>query len=223
MRYREFQTVPAEETAIEQIRVYFELGRLCVDIARHLRERGYHAKVQAPVGDSDVLHVPLALKAGFGELGRHGSIIHPELGPLFRLGTVTTELEMTLDAPIDAGIAAFCDHCRACRIFCPADAIPDERDPAAGKDHLGNDRYQIDTSKCFPYFATNRYCAACLPVCAYERKEWARDFEGFKTEIFPNVIMETPPPAYDGMPASERHRYPKVNRERKGPFNRGKE
>ena len=175
------------------------------------------------MGDSDVLHVPLALKAGFGELGCHGSIIHPELGPLFRLGTVTTELEMTLDAPIDAGIAAFCDHCRACRIFCPADAIPDERDPAAGKDHLGNDRYQIDTGKCFPYFATNRYCAACLPVCAYERKEWARDFEGFKTEIFPNVIMETPPPAYDGMPASERHRYPKVNRERKGPFNRGKE
>ena len=50
MRYREFQTVPAEETAIEQIRVYFELGRLCVDIARHLRERGYHAKVAGPGG-----------------------------------------------------------------------------------------------------------------------------------------------------------------------------
>ncbi|UCH27190.1 MAG: hypothetical protein JSV66_05990 [Trueperaceae bacterium] len=213
MRYRAFQTVPSRESAIEQIRVYYELGRICIELADFVRSLGYHAKVQAPVGDSEVLHVPIALKAGFGELGRHGSIINPELGPLFRLGTVTTTLELTCDAPIDAGIAEFCDHCRACRIFCPADAVPDERNPAAGKDHLGFDRYQIDTGKCFPYFARNNYCAACLPVCVYNHKEWARDFEGFQTKKFPEVVMEDPPPPYDGIPPEERHSYPKLKRE----------
>jgi ferredoxin len=85
--------------------------------------------VEHPIGDSDVLHVPLALKAGFGELGRHGSIIHPKMGPLFRLGSVITDMPLQIDHPIDAGIAAFCDKCRACRIYCPANAIPDERSP----------------------------------------------------------------------------------------------
>jgi epoxyqueuosine reductase QueG len=213
MRYRAFQTVPSRESAIEQIRVYYELGRICIELADFIRGLGYHAKVQAPVGDSEVLHVPIALKAGFGELGRHGSIIHPKLGPLFRLGTVTTTLELACDAPIDAGIAEFCDYCRACRIFCPADAVPDERNPAAGKDHLGFDRYQIDTGKCFPYFARNYYCAACLPVCVYNHKEWARDFEGFETKKFPEVVMEAPPRPFDGIPSAERHIYPKLKRE----------
>jgi len=212
MRYREFQTVPSRESAVEQVRVYFELGRLCVELAEFIRGLGYHAKVQAPVGDSDVLHVPIALKAGLGELGRHGSIINPELGPLLRLGTVTTTLGAACDAPIDAGIAEFCDHCRACRKFCPADAVPDERDPEAGKDHLGLDRYVIDTGRCFPYFARHYYCAACLPVCAYNHKEWARDFEGFKTRIFPEVIMAEPPPPIDGIPEAQRHRYPRRKR-----------
>ena len=64
--------------------------------------------------------------------------------------------------------------------FCPADAIPDQRSPAAGKDHLGYDRYVVDTGRCFPYFAKHSYCSICLPVCVYNHKEWARDFEGFR-------------------------------------------
>ena len=69
--------------------------------------------------------------------------------------------------------------------------------PAAGKDHLGNDRYQVDTGKCFPYFAKHKYCSACLPVCVYNHKEWAKDFEGFQTKLFPEVVMEIPPTPVD--------------------------
>ena len=210
MLWRHFQDVPSHDSAVECLRVYFSLGEVVIQLAAYIRSLGYACTVEHPIGDSDVLHVPLALKAGFGELGRHGSIIHPKMGPLFRLGSVITDMPLKTDHPIDAGIAAFCDKCKACRIYCPAKAIPDERSPEAGKDHLGNYRYMVDTGKCFPYFATHNYCSICLPVCVYQHKEWAKDFDGFKTRLFPDVILKEPPPPTD--PDVSKHWYPKWQR-----------
>jgi epoxyqueuosine reductase len=208
MRWREFQVVPSRESAIECLRVYFTLGEAVIQLAAYLRSIGYACRVEHPIGDSDLLHIPIGLKAGFGELGRHGSIIHPRFGPLFRMGSVATSLPLAIDHPIDAGIARFCDSCRACRKFCPADAIPDQRSPEAGKDHLGYDRYMVDTGRCFPYFATHSYCSICLPVCAYNHKEWARDFDGFPTKLFPTVLMPPMPAPVDPQ-AVPVHWYPK--------------
>jgi ferredoxin len=211
MLWREFQNVISKESAIECMRVYFILGELVIQLAEYIRSLGYPCKVEHPIGDSDVLHIPLALKAGFGELGRHGSIIHPKMGPLFRLGSVITDMPLAIDKPIDAGIAAFCDKCKACRIYCPANAIPDERSPEAGKDHLGNDRYMVDTGRCFSYFAKHNYCSMCLPVCVYNHKEWAKDFDGFTTSLWPNLNMPDAPEPVD--PATEeKHKYPKLKR-----------
>lgn len=212
MRWREFQVVPSRESAIECLRIYYSLGETVIALAAFVRSLGYACRVEHPLGDSDVLHIPLALKAGFGELGRHGSIIHPTMGPLFRLGSVITSLELATDKPIDAGIAKFCDTCKACRIYCPAKAIPDERSPVAGKDHLGNDRYVVDTGRCFPYFAKHNYCSICLPVCVYNHKEWAKDFEGFQTKKWPEIRMEEAPGIAD-IPEELRHSYNKLNRE----------
>ncbi len=211
MRWREFEVVPSRESAVECLRVYFTLGETVIRLADYVRSLGYRCQIEHPIGDSDLLHIPIGLKAGFGELGRHGSIIHPELGPLFRMGSVATSLPMATDRPIDAGIARFCDHCRACRKFCPADAIPDQRSPGAGRDHLGHDRYIVDTGRCFPYFAAHNYCSICLPVCAYNHREWARDFEGFRTKLFPTVLMGDPPPPADPT-VHQAHWYPKINR-----------
>jgi ferredoxin len=213
MRWSEFQTVPSRESAIECLRVYFTLGETVIRLAAHLRSLGYPCKIEHPIGDSDLLHIPIGLKAGFGELGRHGSIIHPKLGPLFRMGSVATSLELEIDHPIDAGIAKFCDTCRACRKYCPPQAIPDHRSPEAGPDHLGYDRYVVDTGRCFPYFAKHSYCSICLPVCAYNHKEWARDFEnGAPTKLFPKVIMLASPPPTDLGDATACHHYPRLNR-----------
>ena len=99
------------------------------------------------------------------------------------------------------------------RPIAPADAIPDERDPTAGKDHLGNHRYRVDTGKCFPYFARNGYCSVCLPACVYNHKTWARDFEGHPTKKFPDVVMADPPPPFDGVTGDARHEYPRVWRD----------
>ena len=213
MRWREFQVVPSRESAIECLRVYFTLGETVIQLAAHIRSLGYSCTIEHPVGDSDLLHIPIGLKAGFGELGRHGSIIHPKLGPLFRMGSVATSIELAVDHPIDAGIAKFCDTCRACRKYCPPQAIPDHRSPEAGKDHLGYDRYMVDTGRCFPYFAKYSYCSICLPVCVYNHKEWARDFEsGAPTRLFPSVVMADSPPAVDGPDLAKRHIYMRLKR-----------
>jgi len=192
--------------------VYYTLGETVIKLAAYIRSLGYPCKIEHPIGDSDLLHIPIGLKAGFGELGRHGSIIHPKLGPMFRMGSVITSLDLATDKPIDAGIADFCDKCKACRIYCPAKAIPDHRNPKAGKDHLGYDRYVVDTGKCFPYFAKNNYCSICLPVCVYNHKEWAKDFEGHATRLFPEIIMKDPPPPVDDVPETNKHYYNKLNR-----------
>ncbi len=211
MRWREFQEVPSRASAIECLRVYFTLGETVIRLADYVRSLGYSCQVEHPIGDSNLLHIPIGLKAGFGELGRHGSIINPRLGPLFRMGSVATSIELAVDHPIDAGIAKFCDTCLACRKYCPPQAIPDERSPEAGPDHLGNDRYVVDTGRCFPYFAKHSYCSICLPVCVYNHKEWARDFEGHGTRLFPTVLMPpSPPPAEpQGAPL---HFYPHLKR-----------
>jgi ferredoxin len=213
MLWRKFQVVPSQESAIECVRVYHTLGETVIKLAAYIRSLGYSCTIEHPIGDSDLLHVPIALKAGFGELGRHGSIIHPEIGPLFRMGSVVTSIEMACDKPVDAGIAEFCDNCRACRIYCPANAIPDERSPEGGKDHLGNDRYLIDTGKCFPYFSKHYYCSACLPVCVYNHKEWAKDFDGFSTSNFPKVVFENAPAPADTVAADKKHFYPTIHRD----------
>ncbi|MGB4970357.1 MAG: reductive dehalogenase domain-containing protein [Saprospiraceae bacterium] len=213
MLWRKFQVVPSQESAIECLRVYLTLGETVIKLADFIRSIGYCCKVEHPIGDSDILHIPIGLKAGFGELGRHGSIIHPKLGPLFRMGSVITSIDMNCDQPIDAGIGKFCDICKACRIYCPAKAIPDHRSPEAGKDHIGLDRYIIDTGKCFPYFASHYYCSACLPVCVYNHKEWARDFEGFETKLFPEVIFEIAPEPTDGVEDQLKHKYTKIKRD----------
>lgn len=217
MVYESFVTVPSHAAALECMRIYEDLGEVVLNLAKDLRDAGFPATVEHPLGDSRVMHVPLALKAGFGELGRHGSIINTTYGPLFRIGSVLTTLDMEVDSPVNAGIGAFCDRCQACRIFCPADAIPDERSPGSGKDPQGNDRYMIDTGKCFPYFATHDYCSACLAVCAYKHKQWATLEDG-SIGPFPQVPFGDPSIVVD--PAEAKHNYPKIRRNESSPFHR---
>jgi hypothetical protein len=89
----------------------------------------------------------------------------------------------------------------------------DNRSPDAGKDHLGYDRYVVDTGRCFPYFAKYHYCSICLPVCIYNHKEWARDFEGFETKLFPTGLMPESPPPTDLPDVLRKHDYPRIKRQ----------
>ena len=56
------------------------------------------------------------------------------------------------------------------------------------------------------------YRSICLPVCAYNHKEWARDFEGFTTKLLPTVVMSEPPARVDPLDGDRCHVYERLPR-----------
>ncbi len=160
-----FSDVPSSESALECLRVYLTLGSIVIRLANHIRNLGYPCAVGHPLGDSDVLHVGLAVKAGLGEQGRHGSLVRRGMGSLFRLACVVTDLPLAVAQPADGGQATVCDRCNICGRRCPAGAIPRRRSPDAGTDPFGRHRFMVDTAKCFPHFANHHYCSVCIAVC----------------------------------------------------------
>ena len=59
---------------------------------------GYPARAHHN-GASEVQAIPIFYQVGFGELGRHGSLINEKYGASFRPGFVTTDLPLTEDRP----------------------------------------------------------------------------------------------------------------------------
>jgi Pyruvate/2-oxoacid:ferredoxin oxidoreductase delta subunit len=139
-------------------RVYYRLDDLGVRLAHHMGAFGYGASMQPNGGD-----IPLPAYgwlAGLGELGKHGSLISPQLGSSFRLGAVTTDMPLVADGPKDCGIDEVCVKCNMCTRFCPGDALGPDKAAVNGLV-----RWQVDTEACEPYFHKLYGCKICLMVC----------------------------------------------------------
>jgi epoxyqueuosine reductase QueG len=108
--------------------------------------------------------------AGLGELGKHGSLISPELGSSFRLGAVSTDMPLKTDGPKDFGIDEICANCNVCARFCPGDAILHEKRTVNGVT-----RWHVDTQVCEPYFLKMHGCKICLMVCPYNARTELKD------------------------------------------------
>ena len=107
----------------QSMRAYLRFSLLGGVLAQHLRNLGYTARVHS-VMDDEVLHPPLLLLAGLGEVSRIGEVIlNPFLGPRLKSGVVTTNMPMTHDKPIDFGLQKFCEACNKCARECPSGAI----------------------------------------------------------------------------------------------------
>ena len=139
-------------------RVYYELDDLGLRLANHIAAMGYGARLQHNYAEIPL--VAYGYLAGLGELGKHGSLISPELGSSFRLGAVSTDLPLKADGPRSFDIDEFCATCNVCTRFCPGDAIrPDKRELN------GVERWHVDTPACEPYFYELYGCKICLMVC----------------------------------------------------------
>jgi len=147
---------------------YAEVARTACQLAAYIRELGYPARAHH-LRNEDVLHVPLAVKAGLGELGRLGLLITREFGPRVRLATVTTDLPLVPDRPVDLGVQAFCQMCRKCAVNCPPKTIP------AGEPALvrGVEKWAIDPDRCYTYWRANPEkwpdCSDCIKTCPWSR------------------------------------------------------
>ena len=107
----------------QSMRAYLRGAEIAGVMAEHVRQLGFAARSQTNV-DSDVLHLPLMLLAGLGELSRIGELVlNPFVGPRLKTVVVTTDMPLEPDKPIDFGLQYFCSNCWKCARECPCDAI----------------------------------------------------------------------------------------------------
>ena len=161
----------------EAMRTYAKCTEIATALAAHVREMGYPA-VAHHNGASEVQAIPIFYQVGFGELGRHGSLINEKYGASFRPGFVTTDLPLVEDKPREFGVQDFCMNCNVCQRNCPGDAIP--------QDYVltqGIKRWLIDLEKCYPYSRLrDEYCHLCVDACPYIVKSHPETYKAFMKE-----------------------------------------
>jgi ferredoxin len=155
----EFPTVLATAVA-------YAIGAVAaVRLARYIRSLGYSARAHH-VYSYRVLPVPVAVDCGLGELSRAGFLMTRELGLGLRLGTVTTDLLLEHDPPVDTGIQSFCDRCEICADYCPSRAIP--KGPKT--EHNGVRKWKLDEESCYRYWSVvSTDCSVCMSTCPWTK------------------------------------------------------
>lgn len=148
----------------QSMRGYMRGAEIAGVMADTLRDLGFAARPQTNL-DSDVLHIPLVLWAGLGELARIGELVlNPFVGPRFKSVVLTTDLPLEVDRPIDFGLQYFCNNCLKCARECPCDAIP-----YGGKVMFnGYEIWKPDVERCTRYRLTNvkgSACGRCMKTC----------------------------------------------------------
>ncbi|UCG72732.1 MAG: hypothetical protein JSV45_16075 [Chromatiales bacterium] len=150
----------------QSMRAYLRAQLVGGIVAEHIRRLGHSARTHSVV-DQDVLHIPLILQSGLGELSRIGELVlNPYVGPRFKSGVITTNLPLLPDQPIDFGLQDFCSQCQKCARECPCSAIP------FGDKILfnGYEIWKPDVEKCARYRITNTagsMCGRCMKTCPF--------------------------------------------------------
>ncbi|OAN76617.1 NAD-binding oxidoreductase [Jannaschia sp. EhC01] len=169
----------------QSMRAYLRFSLIGGIIAKQIRNLGYKAKAHT-VMDGEVLQPPLLLLSGLGEVSRIGEVIlNPFLGPRLKSGTVTTDLPLAHDKPIDFGLQRFCEACNKCARECPSGAI------TAGPKLMfnGYEIWKSDSQKCATYRVTTpggAMCGRCMKTCPW-------NLEGlFKDKPFRWAAMKVP-------------------------------
>jgi reductive dehalogenase len=147
---------------------YYNAAKVAVPLAAYIRELGFPARAHFFINEW-VLHVPIAVEAGLGELSRNGILITGPFGPRVRLATVTTDLPLAADSPVDIGVVSTCQVCRKCAENCPSQAIPH-----GGREIIrGVEKWNVDPGRCLRFWVANPHkwndCARCISVCPWNR------------------------------------------------------
>ncbi|MEM9011399.1 MAG: 4Fe-4S dicluster domain-containing protein [Pseudomonadota bacterium] len=166
MAHERLMQLPGDDAQVEgQLEVadqYNRGARVANWLAQWIRAQGYEARPHAGPWVGSLNLVPAALAAGFGELGCHGSIIHPVHGSALRLAAVETDLPLTLDGPQRFGADEFCLRCQVCSNACPPQAIKKDKEWVRGVK-----KFYVDFDTCLPYFNETYSCGICVAVCPW--------------------------------------------------------
>ncbi|MGY9083249.1 MAG: 4Fe-4S dicluster domain-containing protein [Acidimicrobiales bacterium] len=150
----------------QSMRAYMRGAQIAGVMAEHIRSLGWSARSQTN-RDSDVLHIPLVLHAGLGELSRIGELVlNPFVGPRFKSVVVTTDMPIVADKHVDFGLQDFCSKCTKCARECPCGAI------SFGDKIMfnGAEMWKPDVEKCTKYRLGNQKgaaCGRCMKTCPF--------------------------------------------------------
>ncbi len=158
------KTAPAPQAAAEVVRQYGRGSHIAKGIASLIREHGHEAHPHGGPMAGPMVLIPPALACGFGELGKHGSIINRQFGSSFRLASVLTDIPLVADRSDTFGADNFCVNCRVCVDACPPDAIFQSKQMVRGAK-----KWYVDFDKCLPYFNETMGCGICVVVCPWSR------------------------------------------------------
>ncbi len=148
----------------QSMRAYLRGAEIAGIMSDMIRQLGFPARSQTNV-DSQVLHIPLLLWAGLGELSRIGELVlNPFVGPRFKSVVLTTDMPLEPDKPVDFGLQYFCSHCWKCARECPCSAI------SLGDKIMfnGYEMWKPDVGRCARYRLTNSKgsaCGRCMKTC----------------------------------------------------------
>lgn len=162
--YEKISTAPDHTTNEEVLDQYNRAHRANYALARWIREQGYHAERYKGFLGTGLTMIPAAIAAGFGQLGKHGSLINREVGPNFRLGYVLTDMPLIPDEEDSSAIDDFCMNCQICTRNCPTDAISDTKQWVRGVE-----KWYVDFDKCVPFFNDTFGCNVCVATCPFSR------------------------------------------------------
>jgi reductive dehalogenase len=150
----------------QSMRAYMRAQLIGGIVGAQIRRLGFPARGHS-VMDQDVLHIPLILLSGLGELSRIGELVlNPFVGPRFKSGIITTDMPLEPDMPVDFGLQDFCNKCQKCARECPCTAIP------FGDKIMfnGYEMWKPDVEKCARYRIVNgagSMCGRCMKTCPY--------------------------------------------------------
>ncbi|MEM7347319.1 MAG: 4Fe-4S dicluster domain-containing protein [Chloroflexota bacterium] len=164
MDHAELATAPEPPSVIEVMTQYNRGTRAARALADWIRSHGYEAIPHGGPSAGSITMIPAALACGFGELGKHGSIINRTYGSSFRLACVLTDLPLIADEPDSFGADDFCHTCRLCTTECPPNAIFQQKQLVRGEV-----KWYVDFDQCIPYFNETFGCGICVAVCPWSR------------------------------------------------------
>lgn len=162
--YEELNQVPELRGGKEVTRQYTRAAVVAKKVEAWLREQGFEADAVTGPMTGKILMIPPALECGFGELGKHGSLINPEFGSGFRLSAVLTNAPFATTPKREFGVDDFCSRCRVCEDACPPFAIKPNKETVRGVR-----KWYVDFDRCIPFFVDESGCAICLAVCPWTR------------------------------------------------------
>ncbi|MBN07718.1 MAG: Fe-S protein [Rhodospirillaceae bacterium] len=148
----------------QSMRAYMRGAQIAGIMGDMLRTLGFPSRSQTNA-DSDLLHTPVTLLAGLGELSRIGEVIlNPFIGPRLKTVVLTTDFPLVPDKMVDFGLQYFCSNCWKCARECPCDSI------SWGDKVMfnGYEMWKPDVERCTRYRVTNPKglaCGRCMKTC----------------------------------------------------------